>query len=66
MSAVCVIPNCNRSAPPSEAFCSHHRDFPRPKRQKTPCGECHIQSGETCDICGATVLAHPKQGQNHE
>lgn len=20
---------------------------------KTPCGECHIQPGETCDICGA-------------
>jgi hypothetical protein len=21
---------------------------------KTPCGECHIKPGETCDICGAT------------
>lgn len=20
---------------------------------KDPCGECHIQPGETCDICGA-------------
>lgn len=28
---------------------------------KEPCGECHIQEGETCDICGATSpLVHPK------
>lgn len=20
---------------------------------KTPCGECHLKRGETCDICGA-------------
>lgn len=20
---------------------------------KTPCGECHLKPGETCDICGA-------------
>ena len=20
---------------------------------KPPCGECHLQAGETCDICGA-------------
>lgn len=25
---------------------------------KEPCGECHINPGETCDICGA--LAEPK------
>jgi len=30
-------------------------DFPQPRRNdgKTPCGECHLRSGETCDICGA-------------
>ncbi len=29
--------------------------FPQPRRNDggTPCGECHIQPGETCDICGA-------------
>jgi len=21
--------------------------------RKSPCGECHLQPGETCDICGA-------------
>ena len=21
--------------------------------QETPCGECHLQPGECCDICGA-------------
>lgn len=30
-------------------------DFPKPQRKDggEPCGECHIQPGETCDICGA-------------
>ncbi len=29
--------------------------FPQPRRKDggEPCGECHIQPGETCDICGA-------------
>lgn len=27
--------------------------FPSPKRQSKPCGECHLQDGERCDICGA-------------
>ena len=29
--------------------------FPQPSRKDggEPCGECHIQAGETCDICGA-------------
>lgn len=29
--------------------------FPQPSRRdgKEPCGECHLQPGETCDICGA-------------
>jgi len=21
--------------------------------KKQPCGECHLQDGETCDVCGA-------------
>lgn len=28
-------------------------DFPQPKQQETPCGECHLPVGEVCDICGA-------------
>ena len=24
-----------------------------PDEAKQPCGECHLQPGETCDICGA-------------
>jgi hypothetical protein len=29
--------------------------LPQPARKDggEPCGECHIQPGETCDICGA-------------
>ena len=55
-NAVCIIPNCRRGAPSSEAFCSHHRDdgFPKPKRQEVPCGECRLPVGEVCDICGAS------------
>ena len=30
-------------------------EFPKPSRKdgKEPCGECHLQPGEVCDICGA-------------
>ncbi len=28
---------------------------PQPNVGGAPCGECHIQPGETCDICGAIV-----------
>ena len=29
--------------------------FPKPRQNPggEPCGECHLKSGETCDICGA-------------
>lgn len=33
--------------------------LPKPNRNRTgkaPCGECHLQSGEICDICGATHI----------
>lgn len=29
MSAVCIIPNCGKSAPAGEAFCAWHRKEPR-------------------------------------
>lgn len=35
-------------------------DFPQPNRSRAgqqPCGECRLQSGETCDICGASSAA---------
>ena len=25
--------------------------------EKQPCGECHINYGETCDICGAKAVS---------
>lgn len=30
-------------------------EFPKPTRKpgEKPCGECHLQPGETCDVCGA-------------
>ena len=38
----------HKTAPPAE-------EFPQPRRVgEDPCGECHIQPGETCDICGAS------------
>lgn len=30
--------------------------FPQPVKQSTPCGECHLQPGERCDICGAKAV----------
>lgn len=40
-------------------------DFPQPQRNDggRPCGECHLQPGETCDVCGAIepALAHGKE-----
>ena len=33
MTAVCIIPNCNRSVPAHEPFCSEHRDKPQRTRE---------------------------------
>lgn len=30
-----------------------------PLRQKQPCGECHLNPGEVCDICGASTKETP-------
>lgn len=27
----------------------------QPRQQETPCGECHLQPGARCDICGAVA-----------
>jgi hypothetical protein len=29
------------------------RAMKKSRDSKKPCGECHLQLGETCDICGA-------------
>jgi hypothetical protein len=31
--------------------------LPQPRRKvgELPCGECHVQPGEVCDICGAST-----------
>jgi len=34
----------------------------RKRPYKTPCGECHLQAGEVCDICGA---AQPAQARDN-
>jgi hypothetical protein len=46
-------------------------NYVRLKPPKQPCGECHLQIGERCDICGArqpsdlaaTVIAQAAQDQ---
>jgi hypothetical protein len=37
------------------AIVSSSAELPKPQRRdgKEPCGECHLQVGEVCDICGA-------------
>jgi hypothetical protein len=30
-----------------------HKPLVEIGRRATPCGECHLQPGERCDICGA-------------
>lgn len=39
-------------------------EFPKPQRRdgKEPCGECHLPTGETCDICGASHVPQPTAG----
>lgn len=43
------------NAPTIRLFVPKYEDFPQPRRKDggEPCGECRIQPGETCDICGA-------------
>lgn len=31
-------------------------------QRKEPCGECHLQPGERCDVCGARA-ASPNPGE---
>jgi hypothetical protein len=41
---------------------SEPETFPQPRRKdgELPCGECHLNQGETCDICGAVqpIVSH--------
>ncbi len=38
------------------------KEFPKPSSRigKDPCGECHLQPGERCDICGAVADIDPR------
>lgn len=48
---------------------SQQEAFPQPERNragKEPCGECRIQPGETCDICGASIPAPDKAEARRE
>ena len=33
------------------------------RKKSTPCGECHLQPGERCDICGARDTQPEPQGE---
>jgi len=33
-----------------------HKPLVQIGRRTEPCGECHLQPGERCDICGAVAL----------
>lgn len=37
---------------------------PQSRKGKEPCGECHIQPGETCDICEATQPQAQEAGRD--
>lgn len=51
---------CEACSEVNEVASHVENTLPQPDRNragKDPCGECHIQPGETCDICGATHFA---------
>lgn len=52
MSAVCLIPNCGKAAPASEAFCSEHR------HEKRPYAHCCAQVGGNPDHCDCVNKDH--------
>jgi len=35
-------------------------------RRTTPCGECHLQPGERCDICGARDVSEQPAGEGEK
>lgn len=51
---IMIDPECNITLEMSDdkkALCKHP--------PSTPCGECHLQKGERCDICGAADATQP-------
>ena len=50
-----IVRIVKRHNPLKEAIQPSGQTLPKPGRNDggEPCGECHLQPGETCDICGA-------------
>jgi len=69
--AIAECPDCNGYGC-AEAIAHPVADkpdaFPQPRRKdgEEPCGECHLQSGETCDICGAVADKPDEAGAQGE
>ncbi len=56
-----LLIDCRAALRPEEAA-GQGETFPQPSRKDggEPCGECHLQPGETCDICGAVATPRPE------
>lgn len=48
-----------------DGSCTHPEPFPQPSRKNggEPCGECHLQPNEICDICGAARNPETPKGE---
>ncbi len=57
--------NGRPEAQPHMAWCPQHAEYAEWYRAlhepHPPCGECHLQPGERCDICGAI---EPRSNRN--
>ncbi|TFZ55586.1 hypothetical protein E4V01_21935 [Methylorubrum sp. Q1] len=56
------VERLDRATPPSDPAPSGQAEtFPKPHRKdgEPPCGECYLNPGETCDICGAIAPSAP-------
>lgn len=56
MSAVCIIPNCGKTAPDSEAFCSDHRHLTG--AEERPYAYCCAQGGGDPAMCDCVNPDH--------
>jgi hypothetical protein len=56
--AVCVIPNCGKSAPPAEPFCASHRKAETPEYRTIPYAYCCAQGGGNTAYCDCVNKDH--------